>query len=253
MIQVKSFYAHNDLRNFSYLVFDDQSANAWVIDPWDAAPFALYIKKQGLSLKGILNTHSHFDHIRGNQELSRIFQAPVLQLRSAEKIQLDDEHVLESLDTPGHTLDHQVFIWKQHHQERALFSGDTLFNAGVGNCRNGGNVDLLYETTMKLLQTLAPDTLLYPGHDYRLRNLEFAQQVEPGNQVVREMLSSLKPQLTPELPALTLGEEASINPFLRLSSPELLEQFGQQTNQSGDDTAQAKEIFTQLRSLRDRW
>ena len=135
MVLVKSFYAHNSLRNFSYLVLDDKSGEAWVIDPFEANPLIDYIKKNGLVLRGILNTHQHWDHVQGNAELAKTFQAPVRHLRHSESVQLSESYSLETMDTPGHTLDHQVFIWKEGATPRALFSGDTLFNSGVGNCK----------------------------------------------------------------------------------------------------------------------
>jgi len=230
MIQFERFYAQNELRNFSYLVYDGASGNAWVIDPWDAGPFTKYIKKQGLTLKGILNTHGHFDHIRGNDELARTFHAPIKKLSSGEKIALDDKSSLDVLASPGHTTDHQVFVWRSAGSAPVLYSGDTIFNAGVGNCKGGGNVDDLYETVKRLTTTLPLDTVLQPGHDYLKRNLEFALSVNPDNKTASERLRMLVEDPLMRNP-LTLGEERELNPFL-----------------SAD-----KETFIKLRSLRDQW
>lgn len=239
MILVKTFYAYNDLRNFTYLITDDETGHSWVIDPYEAVPVENYIKKNGLVLKGILNTHQHYDHIRGNAPLIEAFHAPVRKLKDAESIDLGDGYSLETLDTPGHTLDHQVFLWNKKEKPLALFSGDTLFNSGVGNCKNGGDVNLLFETTEKLLQ-LPSDTLLYPGHDYRRRNLEFALSVEPDNKEIQERLRELKEVKTEELPPVTMGEEKKVNPFFRLD--ELPEQ-----------KKNGRELFIHLRKLRDNW
>jgi hydroxyacylglutathione hydrolase len=245
MILVKTFYAYNDLRNYSYLILDDKSGDSWVIDPYEANPMIDYIKKNGLVLKGILNTHQHHDHIRGNAPLIETFHAPVKKLKHAESITLNDSFSLETLDTPGHTMDHQVFIWKEKENPLALFSGDTLFNSGVGNCRNGGDVNFLYRTTGELMK-LPESTLLYPGHDYRKRNLEFALSVEPENKIIKDKLSLLSGHPTEDLEAVTLGEEKKVNPFLRLSSDEI-----RQTVMKADTNE--KELFIQLRSLRDKW
>jgi hydroxyacylglutathione hydrolase len=197
-------------------------------------------------LKGILNTHQHFDHIRGNAPLVDAFHAPVRKLKNSETVQLGEGHSLETLDTPGHTLDHQVFLWKKDSNPFALFSGDTLFNSGVGNCRNGGDVGMLFETTEKLAK-LPKDTLLYPGHDYRRRNLEFALSVEPENRIVQERLKELEAVVTEELPPVTLNEEQKVNPFFRLSSDEILQ------NVLHDQNENRRELFIQLRKLRDNW
>lgn len=242
MIQFERFYAHNDLRNFSYLIFDDDTGSAWVIDPYEAKPFTEYIKKQGLSLNGILNTHGHFDHVRGNAELIRIFHAPVRKLKSGECLELDKSSSLEVIDTPGHTMDHQVFIWRHANSAPVLYSGDTLFNAGVGNCRGGGNVDLLFETVQRITSLLPLDTVLQPGHDYLRRNLEFSLSVDPDNEIVRERLREIDDDPLKRAP-LTLADEKKINPFLRLQDGKIKERF----SDSG------KSLFIKLRGLRDNW
>ena len=245
MILVKTFFAYNDLRNYSYVILDDKSGDSWVIDPYEAGPIIDYIRKSGMNLKGILNTHQHHDHIRGNAVLSDAFHAPVTKLKDSESIALNEKYILETIDTPGHTMDHQVFLWKEADRPLALFSGDTLFNAGVGNCRNGGDVNALFTTTADLLK-LPDDTILYPGHDYRKKNLEFALSVEPENKTIQEKLKALSGHPTEELEAVTLGEEKKVNPFFRLDSDEIRQ------NVMKTDTTK-KELFVQLRSLRDRW
>lgn len=247
MILVKTFYAHNELRNYSYLILDNETGDAWVIDPYEANPIIDYIKKDGLKLKGILNTHQHFDHIRGNAPLIETFNASVCKLKNSETIKLSPSFTLDTLATPGHTMDHQVFIWKEDDKPLALFSGDTLFNSGVGNCRGGGDVNMLFKTTKKLIDTLPDSTLLYPGHDYRKRNLEFARTVEPDNKAVQESLQHFPDQEPGDLKPLTLGEEKQVNPFLRLESSELKENV---LPEAGKDE---RELFIRLRQLRDQW
>lgn len=245
MVQVKTFYAYNDLRNYSYLIYDDETGSSWVIDPFDAVPIIEYIKKQGLVLKGILNTHQHFDHIKGNVPLMDAFQAPVKKLESSEEVNLSSIYTLETLDSPGHTMDHQVFVWKELDKPLALFSGDTLFNSGVGNCKNGGDVNLLFDTTQKLM-TLPKSVILYPGHDYRKRNLEFALNLEPDNKKVQESLRALKDQVTELMAPNRLEDEILVNPFFRLQSEQIKETTKVASNSD-------RELFKQLRSLRDQW
>ena len=100
MIQVKIFYAHNDLRNFSYLILDKDTGSSWVIDPFDEKPIIEYIKKESLALTGILNTHQHWDHIKGNPALQTCFHCPVLT-RHEHQIELPGEHLIKFIETPG--------------------------------------------------------------------------------------------------------------------------------------------------------
>jgi hydroxyacylglutathione hydrolase len=252
MILVKTIYAANELRNYSYIIFNDQTGHAWVIDPYEAATFLDYIKKNGLVLKGILNTHQHWDHIRGNELLVKTFHAPVQKLNNSSTLVLDDNFFLETIDTPGHTSDHQVFLWKEGQNPLALFSGDTLFNSGVGNCHGGGDVNQLYESTM-LLQTLPPSTILYPGHDYRRRNLEFALTLEPGNPDICRELKNLEGHRSEQLPPVTLGDEVKINPFLRLESEEIRQNVRKLCPPLPEVYQDRRELFINLRKLRDNW
>lgn len=252
MIQVKTFYAHNDLRNFSYLIFDDQSSESWIIDPYEASGMINHIKKNHLQLRGIFNTHQHFDHIRGNSALVEAFAVKVWQLSCGETVQLSQSHELETLDTPGHTPDHQVFFLTKNKKKEALFSGDTLFNAGVGNCKNGGDISDLYRTTMRLRE-LEEDVTLYPGHDYLKRNLEFAQTLEPENQEIQACLKEASFEDAENRRPRSLGEELKVNPFFRLDSQEIRQILKSNTNSLEHEDSLERDLFTKIRSLRDKW
>lgn len=253
MIQVKSFFGFNDLRNYSYLILDTDSGESWVIDPYEAGPIIDYIKKNSLVLKGILNTHLHFDHIRGNEPLQKEFGSPITKLKSSETLNLGGSNQLKTLDAPGHTMDHQVFVWRKGEKSTALFAGDTLFNAGVGNCKNGGDVNELYQTVRMLFSSLPGETLLYPGHDYLERNLQFSKMVEPENQNVSELLRRVKDENIEDRKPFTLNEERLINPFIRLDSEEIRDNLKIQTNSLVNEDGLKRELFKTIRGLRDKW
>jgi len=246
MIQVKIFFAKNDLRNFNYLIFDKQSGDSWIIDPFDEKPIIDYIKKESLTLKGILNTHEHWDHIRGNSALQKYFKCQVLS-NDSNQLRLDASHQLSFVPTPGHTSEHTAFFWQKDETVLALFSGDTLFNSGVGNCKNGGNVEQLFDTTA-YLKNLSDEVILYPGHDYVLNNLLFAKTCESENKEIDEALKLVKNSDTEKGVAWTLGQEKKVNPFLRLDSPEIQHKILKNPKDSDE-----KKLFIQLRSLRDNW
>ena len=241
MIQIKRFFGYNDLRNFSYLFFDDATGEAWAIDPYEGGPIKDYIRGQGLNLAGILNTHQHYDHIRGNSSLIESFDCEVMKAQG--KVRLGEKAIIYFIASPGHTMDHQVFLLSSDNKKH-LFSGDTFFNAGVGNCKNGGDVETLYLTTQKLLAMLDESTLLYPGHDYSKRNLEFALQFDPENKNIKNFLHEVDYQDVEERGVRTMGEEKRVNPFFSLDRLKMDKRFSELTE---------KEIFFYLRQQRDNW
>jgi hydroxyacylglutathione hydrolase len=251
MIQVKIFYANNDLRNFSYLIIDKKTGHSWVIDPYDEKPIVDYIKKESLMLAGILNTHQHWDHIRGNSALQSTCNCPILT-RQDNQILLDNHQLIKFVDTPGHTSDHIAFYWQKGQDVLGLFSGDTLFNSGVGNCKGGGSVSALFETTNRL-KKLPDSVILYPGHDYVLKNLLFAKSCEPENKEIDEAIKMVNDADTEQGLAWTLGQEKKVNPFFRLNSSEIQENVLDGELLLDSRASIERDLFTKLRSLRDNW
>ena len=157
---------------------------------------------------------------------------------------------LECLDTPGHTMCH--ICLKSHTDQPALFSGDTLFNAGAGNCHNGGHPEELYKTFSKQLDLLGEDTLLYPGHDYLINNLEFTLDRETDNAAATNMLEKYRNQDPDNALVTTLGQEREINTFFRLQSPAVVAKLAEEFPELGDKP-DPKTVFLKLRELRNSW
>ena len=109
-----------------------------------------------------------------------------------------------------------------HGDAPALFCGDTLFNAGAGNCHNGGDPGLLYETFVNQLANLPDGTRVYPGHEYMARNLAFTLDREPGNAEAAHALASARAHDPAHAHITTMGEEKRVNAFLRLQNPEIV-------------------------------
>lgn len=237
--QIWRFYAHNTLRNYTYVLLETAARTATIIDPWDGEDLLKWAAQEKVKLTGVLNTHSHHDHIRGNQVL---IDAGVPLLASAA--------MLTSHAVPGHTLDHVAFKLKEAPH---FFPGDTLFQAGVGNCKNGGDPGVLYRTVAQLEQLLSDETVIHVGHDYLAKNLSFALHIEPGNSVVQERLKALEAQVSYELPPYTWAEEKQINPFLRLKVPGLQQRLRELKPDLASGPTSDEMLFRALRSLRDNF
>ena len=141
---------------------------------------------------------------------------------------------------------------RSHGDRPALFCGDTLFNAGAGNCHNGGHPHELYDTFANQLDKLQDDTLLYPGHDYLVNNPKFTLDREPDNDAAKDMLASYQNQDPDDAHVTTLAEEKRMNTFFRLRSPGVIAKLREEFPDLAEDPT-PKEVFLRLRELRNRW
>ena len=134
----------------------------------------------------------------------------------------------------------------------ALFSGDTLFNAGAGNCHNGGHPSELYDTFQDQLEKLPDDTLIYPGHDYLINNLQFTMDREPDNATARQLLAECENQDPDDALVTSLAQEREVNTFFRLDSPSVIACLQKQFPEIGD-RPDKRTVFLKLRELRNSW
>jgi hydroxyacylglutathione hydrolase len=251
---------NNPLRNYNYIIACPISNQAIILDPFDAQACLAVVKEQGLSVAFVINTHEHWDHVQGNAEVVEETNALVIAHAHAKgKIPNVDRFVvggdciklghlnLTVLNTPGHTHAHLSLLESKH---KALFSGDILFNACAGNCFNGGDVDVMYETFRDEIGQVPDDVLLYPGHDYIETNLKFSLSREPNNIAAKTLLARVKQQTPETRLQTTLGEERTINPFLRLNETAIRDQLTEDTQVIIENSRAA---FVQLRKLRDHW
>ena len=157
---------------------------------------------------------------------------------------------LECLDTPGHTMAHICLL--AHVEQPALFCGDTLFNAGAGNCHNGGHPEALYDTFVTQLARLPDDTRVYPGHEYVARNLEFTLDREPTNEEAQTLLARARKDEPQNAVVTTLAEEKRVNTFFRLQNPTVIARLREAFPDIGEHP-DARTVFLKLRELRNRW
>jgi hydroxyacylglutathione hydrolase len=261
---VEQVWTGNAYRNFNYLVACPETGDALAIDPLDFNRCLGVARERGWTITQILNTHEHGDHTGGNTGLVKATGASIIAHANAKDripnmgrgvgagdvIRVGSSVDLECLDTPGHTMSHICLLSKT--DQPALFSGDTLFNAGAGNCHNGGHPDELYDTFHDQLEKLREDTLIYPGHDYLINNLQFTLDREPGNEVARQMLADYESQDPDDALVTTLAQEREINTFFRLGNPSVISGLQELYPEMGD-SPDAREVFLKLRELRNRW
>ena len=258
-MKIHQVYTASELRNFTYLI-ELADGTAIAIDPWDEMVVNKLLGDNQLTLKAIINTHEHWDHIQGNPALVAQHGCDVWAhtngqgkipglsrtLVAGEKITLDSGIELQVLDTPGHTFAHLCFLVLVKSQVKAVFTGDTLFNAGVGHCRSG-DAEVLYQTVSKQFHSLADDVVVYPGHEYLENNLRFTLSLEPDNLNAQAWLQRAIESDPIVAPITTrIGDERLFNSFFRLSSPDIRERLDCLS-------ATDKQVFIALRSLRDNW
>lgn len=264
---IERVWAANDGRNFHYLVACGETGEALAIDPLNADACLKRAKELGWTIRQIFNTHEHLDHTGGNAAVVAATGAQVMAhagavqrighvdqgMKDGDTVRIGRTVQLTCLDTPGHTRTHLCLYGEAAaNTAPALFSGDTLFNAGAGNCINGGDPQLLYDTFSQRLAPLPGTARVFPGHEYLLRNLAFTLDREPSNDAARTLAqrcSSIAPE---NMPVTTLGEEREINAFFRLDRAEIVDGIREKTAGKSDPHSE-RDVFVALRELRNRW
>ena len=260
---VEQIWTNNAYRNFNYLVACESTGEALAIDPLDHNKCLTRARELGWEITTILNTHEHHDHTGGNVAMIAATGAELIaHAKASNKIPGIDRGLaagdvvrigkveLEALDTPGHTMSHICLL--SHSEVPALFCGDTLFNAGAGNCHNGGHPHYLYETFVNQLDQLPEHTKIYPGHDYIVNNLGFTLNREPDNQAASDYLNELRNQDPDDALVTTLAMERDINTFFRLTSPTVIARL-RESFPNLPDNPNRKTVFLKLRELRNSW
>ena len=261
---VEQVFTDNAYRNFNYLIACPESGEALAIDPLESQLCLDRAKAKGWEITQVLNTHEHGDHTGGNAAVIAATGAKLLAhagakdtipgidvgLKAGDTVKVGTAVEIEVLDTPGHTRSHVCL--RAHDETPALLCGDTLFNAGAGNCHSGGHPALLYQTFAEQLASLPDETRVYPGHDYIANNLRFTLDREPDNARARTLLGEVEGQDPHHPMVTTIGLEKEINAFFRLVSPSLIARL-RQTFPDLAESPSPKEVFLKLRELRNSW
>jgi len=160
-------------QNFAYVIGDEQTRIAAIVDPaWEVEKLLKACMDLGLKVSYVINTHSHPDHVEGNDLVVQRTGAKIImheKSRLRKDISVRDGDVVDIgalkvkiIHTPGHCPDHICLL-----VDGKLLTGDTLF---VGECGRtdlaGGNSSDMYESLFHKILPLQDSIEVYPGHDY---------------------------------------------------------------------------------------
>lgn len=242
--------------NYVWLLHGEDPARVAIVDPGEAEPVLEALKARSLTPEAILVTHRHWDHVNGIEGVLAAYDLPVYgpggepvpsrthPLEHGDRIELAGLGLaFEVLGIPGHTKGHIAY-----HGHGILLSGDTLFSGGCGRMFEGTPEQML--ASLDRLAALPPETRLYCGHEYTLKNLAFCEAVEPGNERIRFFRERAESRLRDKQPSLptSLAEEADFNVFLRCREPAVVESA---SRRAGQALEQPEAVFGTIRQWKD--
>lgn len=243
--------------NYIWTITCDQQAT--IIDPGESRQVIQYLDDHDLTCTNILITHHHHDHTGGiegllNRYPNTLVYGPSLNHLGIETINVSSHTTTQIegfkdpwkiIPTPGHTLDHLCFYYPGH-----LFCGDTLFSAGCGRLFEGTPEQMFQ--SLHQLKKLPPETLIYPGHEITLGNINFAESIDNKNLDLIEYKKETIKKLSQKQPSLpnTLSNELKVNPFLRTEITTLQHKISEHTSTNINTPLGT---FTALRKLKDNF
>ncbi|KAI0544087.1 Las1-domain-containing protein [Xylaria curta] len=224
--------------NYAYLVTDDKSKDAVIIDPAHPEEVAPVLKEAieagKINLTAIVNTHHHWDHAGGNKKLLAELGTPNLPIfggkncEAVTKTPADGEPwsigsiAVKGLYTPCHTQD-SICWFMQDGDDKVVFTGDTLFHGGCGRFFEG-NAQEMNVALNKTLASLPDDTKVYPGHEYTKSNVKFGISVLQ-NAAIKNLQSFAESNKETQ-GKFTIGDEKKHNVFMMVDDPEIQKATG---------------------------
>ena len=244
--------------NYIFLMWDEASKIAAVVDPAEAPPVLDKLQEIGAELVAIFNTHHHGDHVGGNKALIKEFpnltvyggeqdrgRIPAQQvfLQEGDKVRFADREGVVYF-VPGHTRGHIAYYFPPETQGETgeLFCGDTVFAGGCGRLFEGTPAQMV--DSIGKLRQLPDNTRVWCAHEYTESNLRFAVTVEPDNAELQKRIEQVKRDRASNIPTVPslLGIEKQTNPFLRWDSPQV---------QAVAGTTEPARVFGKIRGMKD--
>jgi hydroxyacylglutathione hydrolase len=241
--------------NYSYIIHNESTNLVGVVDPSEFYPIDTFVKKKFNKIDFILNTHHHLDHTGGNLELKEKYKSQIIGSKKDEKripgidIAFRDNETFKFgninfkiILVPGHTSGHICFF---SNEQKIIFTGDTLFSLGCGRVFEGTYTQMI--DSLNLIKKLPGDTLIYCGHEYTKKNLEFCMQYENNESLIKKK-KWISDRLIKNLPTIpvTINEELQTNIFLRCD----LDVVKKKLNMLNADEVS---VFKKLRDLKDSY
>lgn len=227
--------------NYMFMIIDEETKEAAIIDPVEPEKCVSAVREENVKLTHILTTHHHWDHAGGNEDLCKLIKNLTVcggddrigalnkKVEDGDKLKIGNLNVT-CIFTPCHTMGHICYLVESGSSVPALFTGDTLFVGGCGRFFEG-TPQQMHEALIEKLRKLPESTNVYCGHEYTVKNLQFALHVEPDNKNIQEKLEWAKNRRDRNLPTIpsTIGEEKLYNPFMRTDQP-VVQQHVQMTD-----------------------
>ncbi|MEO1377640.1 MAG: hydroxyacylglutathione hydrolase [Cyanobacteria bacterium J06635_10] len=246
--------------NYVFLLHDTQQNIAAVVDPAQAQPVLTKLDELKAKLVAIFNTHHHYDHVGGNQELIEKFPQLIVYAGISDKGRIPGQQIFledgdrvnfghrtaEVLFVPGHTRAHIAYYFPPENSGETgeLFCGDTLFAGGCGRLFEGTPKKMVNSLSKK--SAFPNNTRVWCAHEYTLKNLQFALTVDSKNPELQQRYEQVKAHRSRQeatVPSL-LEVEKQTNPFLRWEEAAL---------QSATKSSDFIQTFAQLRAMKDRF